>query len=42
MTHLPNMANEVETSFDLCNQEAHTNDGIFAKLLETHCLLLSL
>jgi hypothetical protein len=42
LTLLPNTTNEVETSLDLQHQEAHTDDGIFTKLLETHCLYLSL
>ena len=40
----PNTANEAkaEASLDLQHQEAHADDdGIFTKLLETHCLYLS-
>jgi hypothetical protein len=40
MTLLTNMANEAQTSLDL-QQEAHVDDGIITKLLETHCLYLS-
>jgi hypothetical protein len=42
MILLPNTANEAETSLGLRHQEAHVVDGIFTKLLETHCLYLSL
>ena len=37
---LPNTADETETSLDFRQQEAHVDDGILTKLLETHCLYL--
>ena len=42
MTLLPNTANAAETSLDLQHQEVHVDNGIFTKLLETHCLSVPL
>ena len=39
---LPNAGNETETSLDLRHQEAHVDDEILTKLLETRRLYLCL